>query len=31
VEFHKYLMMEELGVHTVAELARYAVKSGLVT
>lgn len=31
VEFHKYRMMEELGIHTVAELARYAVKSGLVT
>ena len=30
VEFHKYRIMEELGVHTVAELARYAVKSGLV-
>lgn len=26
VEFHKYRMMEELGVHSVAELARYAVK-----
>jgi DNA-binding NarL/FixJ family response regulator len=31
VEFHKYRIMEELGVHTVAELARYAVKRGLVT
>jgi DNA-binding NarL/FixJ family response regulator len=31
VEFHKYRIMEELGVHTVAELARYAAKMGLVT
>jgi DNA-binding NarL/FixJ family response regulator len=30
VEFHKYRIMEELAVHTVAELARYAVKRGLV-
>ena len=31
VEFHKYRVMEKIGVHTLAELARYAVKSGLVT
>jgi DNA-binding NarL/FixJ family response regulator len=31
VEFHKYRIMEQLGVRTVAELARYAVKRGLVT
>lgn len=31
VEFHKYRIMRALGVHTVAELARYAVKTGLVT
>jgi DNA-binding NarL/FixJ family response regulator len=31
VEFHKYRIMEELGVHTVAELAWYAIKRGLVT
>jgi len=30
VEFHKYRVMQKLGVHTLAELARYAVKSGLV-
>lgn len=30
VEFHKYRIMGELGVDTVAELARYAVKRGLV-
>jgi len=31
VEFHKYRIMAEVGVRTVAELARYAVKKGLVT
>ncbi|HLI63367.1 MAG TPA: response regulator transcription factor [Terriglobales bacterium] len=30
VEFHKYRIMDMLGVHTVAELARYAAKHGLV-
>ncbi|MGO8937803.1 MAG: response regulator [Mycobacterium sp.] len=30
VEFHKYRIMETLGVRTVAELARYAVKHGIV-
>jgi DNA-binding NarL/FixJ family response regulator len=31
VEFHKNRIREQLGVRTMAELARYAVKSGLVT
>jgi DNA-binding NarL/FixJ family response regulator len=30
VEFHKYRIMETLGVRTVAELAAYAVKNGIV-
>jgi len=30
VEFHKYRLMEVLGVRTIAELARYAAKNGLV-
>jgi DNA-binding NarL/FixJ family response regulator len=30
VEFHKYRIMQTLGVRTVAELARYAVKQGIV-
>lgn len=30
VEFHKYRIMETLGVRTVAELARYAAKHGIV-
>ena len=30
VEFHKYRLMEELGVRTTAELTKYAVKHGLV-
>ncbi len=29
-EFHKYQMMETLGVHTVAELTHFAIKHGLV-
>jgi DNA-binding NarL/FixJ family response regulator len=29
VEFHKYRMMEDLGIHSVAELVRYAVQHGL--
>jgi DNA-binding NarL/FixJ family response regulator len=31
VEFHKYRMMEDLGIKTAAELIRYAVKQGIVT
>ncbi len=30
-EFHKYRIMDALGVHTVADLTRYAVKHGIVT
>ena len=30
VEFHKYKMMKKLGLHTVAELATYAVKKKLL-
>ena len=30
VEFHKYQMMETLGVHTNAELTHFAIKHGLV-
>jgi DNA-binding NarL/FixJ family response regulator len=30
VEFHKYRIMETLGLHTIAELAGYAVKRGIV-
>jgi DNA-binding NarL/FixJ family response regulator len=30
VEFHKYRIMETLGLHTIAELAGYAVKKGIV-
>lgn len=30
VEFHKYRIMEELGLHTVAELCRYAARHGIV-
>ncbi len=30
VEFHKYSMMESLGLKTSAELVRYAVKTGIV-
>ena len=29
VEFHKYRMMEDLGIKSVAELIRYAIKHGL--
>ncbi len=29
VEFHKYQMMETLGIHTNAELVHFAIKSGL--
>ncbi len=31
VEFHKYRMMEELGIKTSAELVQYAVKHGIVS
>mgnify|MGYP001132338700 CR=1 FL=1 len=30
VEFHKYLAMETLGLHTNAELIHFAIKHGLV-
>ena len=30
VEFHKYQMMESLGLHTSAELIHFAIKNGLV-
>jgi DNA-binding NarL/FixJ family response regulator len=30
VEFHKYRIMETLGLHSIAELAGYAVKRGIV-
>jgi len=30
VEFHKYKIMEELGIHNSAELVQYAIKIGLV-
>jgi DNA-binding NarL/FixJ family response regulator len=29
VEYHKYRMMEDLGIKTTAELIRYAVKHGI--
>ena len=31
IEFHKYRMMEDLGLHTNAELIQYAIKHGLAT
>ncbi|MBI4443578.1 MAG: response regulator transcription factor [Acidobacteria bacterium] len=31
VEFHKYRLMESLGLHTVAELTQYAIKHGIVS
>jgi len=31
VEYHKYQMMKELGMKTVAELIRYAVRQGIVS
>lgn len=31
VEFHKYKIMQELGLHSTAELTRYAVKHGIVS
>ena len=30
VEFHKYQMMETLGIHTSAEMIHFAIKHGLV-
>ena len=30
VEFHKYKIMEELGIHNSAELVQYAIKTGIV-
>ena len=31
VEFHKYKMMEELGIKSIAELVRFAVRNHIVT
>jgi DNA-binding NarL/FixJ family response regulator len=31
VEFHKYQMMETHGIHSTAELIRFAIKHGIVT
>jgi DNA-binding NarL/FixJ family response regulator len=31
VEFHKYKMMQELGLHSTAELTRYALKHGVIS
>lgn len=31
VEFHKYSMMQQLGLHSTAELTRYAMKHGLIS
>ena len=31
VEFHKYKMMQELGLHSSAELIRYAIKHGIIS
>lgn len=31
VEFHKYRMMEDLGIKTVADLIRYAINKGIVS
>ncbi len=31
VEYHKAVLMEELGRHTTAELTRYAIENGIVT
>jgi DNA-binding CsgD family transcriptional regulator len=30
VEFHKYRIMEAIGVRTIAELTRYAVNHGII-
>jgi len=31
VEFHKYRIMEQLGLHTTAELTQYAIRHGIVS
>ena len=31
VEYHKYQMMKDIGLQTVAELIRYAVKHNIVS
>src|SRR5262245_16686316 len=31
VEFHKYKMMEKLGLHSTADLTRYAMKHGIIS
>jgi DNA-binding NarL/FixJ family response regulator len=31
IEFHKYRMMQDLGLHSTAELTRYALRHGVVT
>ena len=31
VEYHKYKLMESLGLHTVAELARFAFERGIAS
>jgi DNA-binding NarL/FixJ family response regulator len=31
VEFHRTSLMQELGIHTTAELTRYAISSGIIT
>jgi len=31
VEYHKYRTMEDLGIKTLAELVRYAVKQGITS
>jgi DNA-binding NarL/FixJ family response regulator len=31
VEFHKYRIMEELDLHSTAELTKYAIAEGLVS
>ncbi len=30
IAFHKYRIMEQLGIETSAELVRFAIKSGLI-
>ncbi|MHC4707849.1 MAG: hypothetical protein ACYS8I_12285 [Planctomycetota bacterium] len=31
MEFHKYHMMEELGIETSAELVQFAIKHGIIS
>jgi DNA-binding NarL/FixJ family response regulator len=31
VEFHKYNIMRQLGLHSTAELTQYAIKHGIIT